>query len=160
MPLLRPAEGRIVFVSSLGGRVAFPYASPYHASKFGLEGFAESLRIEMRGLGVAVSVVEPAAMETDIWSKGRSQLAEVRGSLTPEQEGIYGEALAAFDEQLASADESGEDPDEVAETIEEALTARSPDERYLVGRGARTMTLLEPHLPPALFDRIKRRVVS
>jgi short-subunit dehydrogenase len=60
-----------VFVGSLGGRAAFPYASVYHASKFGLGGLAESLRAEMRPLGVDVSVIEPATMATEIWGKGR-----------------------------------------------------------------------------------------
>ena len=160
LPLIRHAQGRIVFVGSLGGRVAFPYASAYHASKFGIEGLAESLRSEMRPLGVGVSVIEPATMATEIWGKGREQLSAVRASLTPEQREVYGEALEGFDRTLASADEDGEDPGEVAETIEKALTASSPDDRYLVGRGARAVTLLEPLLPSAVFDRVKKRVAS
>ena len=160
LPLVRRARGRVVFVGSLGGRVAFPYASAYHASKFAIEGLAESLRAEMLPLGVGVSVVEPGAMATEIWGKGREQLSAVRAGLTPEQREVYGEALDGFDETLASADEDGEDPDEVAETIEKALTASSPDDRYLVGRGARAVTLLEPLLPSAVFDRVKKRVAS
>lgn len=160
LPLIRQARGRIVFVGSLGGRVAFPYASAYHASKFGIEGLAESLRSEMRPLGVSVSVVEPGTMATEIWGKGREQLSAVRASLTPEQREVYGEALDGFDETLASAGEDGEDPGEVAETIAKALTAAEPDDRYVVGRGARTLTLLEPLLPSAMLDRVKRRVAS
>jgi len=160
LPCIRAARGRIVFIGSLGGRVAFPYASPYHASKFAIEGFAESLRAEMAPLEVDVSVIEPATMETDIWSKARSQLAEVRASLTPDQDKVYGEALAGFDARLASADDNGEDPDAVAETIEDALTARNPNDRYLVGRGAGTLSLLDAILPSAVMDRIKQRVTA
>ena len=160
LPLIRHAQGRIVFVGSLGGRVAFPYASAYHASKFAIEGLAESLRAEMRPLGVDVSVIEPAAMTTEIWGKGREQLDAVRAALTPEQREVYGEALEGFDRSLASADEDGDDPADVAEVIEKALTASSPDERYMVGRGARSLTVLEPLLPAALFDRVKRRVAA
>jgi NAD(P)-dependent dehydrogenase (short-subunit alcohol dehydrogenase family) len=160
LPLVRHARGRIVFVGSLGGRVAFPYASAYHASKFGIEGLAESLRSEMRPLGVSVSVIEPATMATEIWGKGREQLSAVRASLTAEQREVYGEALEGFDRTLASADDDGEDPSEVAETIEKALTASSPHDRYLVGRGARAVTLLEPLLPSAVFDRVKKRVAA
>jgi NAD(P)-dependent dehydrogenase (short-subunit alcohol dehydrogenase family) len=160
LPLIRRARGRIVFVGSLGGRVAFPYAAAYHASKFGIEGLAESLRSEMRPLGVEVSVVEPSTMTTEIWGKGREQLATLRSSLTAEQADVYGEALGDFDRTLASADEDGEDPGEVAGTIEQALTASNPDDRYVVGRGARTVTLLEPLLPAAIFDRVKRRVAA
>ena len=160
LPLIRAAQGRIVFVGSLGGRVAFPYASAYHASKFGIEGLAESLRSEMRPFGVEVSVIEPGSMATEIWGKGREHLAKVREGLTQEQAEAYGEALAGFDQTLASADEEGESPEEVAETIATALTASSPSERYVVGRGARTLTLLEPILPAAVFDRVKRRAAG
>jgi NAD(P)-dependent dehydrogenase (short-subunit alcohol dehydrogenase family) len=160
LPLVRQARGRVVFVGSLGGRVAFPYASAYHASKFGIEGLAESLRAEMLPLGVSVSVVEPGAMATEIWGKGREQLSAVRAGLTPEQREVYGEALDGFDQTLASADEDGEDPSEVAGTIENALTDTNPNDRYLVGRGARALTLLEPLLPSGLFDRVKRRAAG
>ena len=160
LPLIREAQGRIVFVGSLGGRVAFPYSSAYHASKFGIEGLAESLRAEMRPFGVGVSVVEPGSMSTEIWGKGREHLATVRARLTPEQEAAYGEALAGFDATLASANEQGEEPQKVAEVIAKALTARKPNDRYLVGRGAGTLTLLESILPAPLFDRVKQRTAG
>jgi NAD(P)-dependent dehydrogenase (short-subunit alcohol dehydrogenase family) len=160
LPLIRTAQGRVVFVGSLGGRVAFPYASAYHASKFGIEGLAESLRSEMRPFAVEVSVIEPGSMTTEIWGKGREHLSKLRAGLTPEQADAYGEALAGFDETLASADEQGEDPEKVAETIATALTASSPDERYVVGKGARALTLLEPILPAGVLDRVKRRVAG
>ena len=77
-----------------------------------------------------------------------------------EQREVYGEALEGFDRSLASADEDAEGPAAVAEVIEKALTASSPDERYMVCRGARSLTVLEPLLPAALFDRVKRRVAA
>jgi NAD(P)-dependent dehydrogenase (short-subunit alcohol dehydrogenase family) len=160
LPAIRRAQGRIVFISSVGGRVAFPYASAYHAAKFGVEGLAESLRAEMTDLGVDVSVVEPGSMATEIWGKGREHLAAVRDSLTPEQEAVYGEELAGFDQRLASADESAEDPEAVAEVIEDALTDSRPDERYVVGRGAGALTAIEPLLPAAIADRVKRRLAA
>jgi hypothetical protein len=73
---------------------------------------------------------------------------------------VYGDELDAFDERLESADERGEDPAEVAEIIHEALTASSPDERYLVGKGAGTAVFLEKMLPGAVFDRVKKRLVT
>ncbi len=159
LPQIRAGRGRVVFISSLGGRVAFPYASPYHASKWGLEALAESLRAEMAPLEVAVSLVEPASMKTEIWAKGRSSLDESRARMTDEQRSVYGEALAGFDEQLASQEDS-EDPSMVAEKVIEALTSSSPAERYLVGQGARTLTLLKPLVPEAIFDRISQRLAS
>jgi len=159
LPAIRAARGRVVFVSSLGGRVAFPYASPYHASKWGLEGLAESLRAEMSGLEVDVVLIEPASMATEIWAKGRASLAEARERLSDEQREVYGDALAGFDEQLESQEDS-EDPGAVAAKVVEALSTGSPAERYPVGRGARALTLLQPFVPDAVFDRIKERVAS
>lgn len=159
LPMIRASRGRIVMISSLGGQVAFPYASPYHASKFGMEGLSESLRAEVRPLGVDVVVIEPASMSTEIWSKGRSSLSDARDRMTDEQRSVYGEELANFDERLASQEDS-EDPSEVAETIVEALTTGSPSERYTVGRGAGTMTKLRPLLPDSVFDRISKRVTG
>jgi NAD(P)-dependent dehydrogenase (short-subunit alcohol dehydrogenase family) len=159
LPMLRASAGRIVFVSSLGGRVAFPYASPYHASKFGLEGLAESLRAEMVPFDVDVSLVEPGSMSTQIWAKGRSALADARARMDDEQRDAYGEALEKFDEQLAGQEDS-EDPAEVAEVVVEALTASSPSDRYLVGRGAGALARVRPLIPAPLFDRIAQRVAG
>ncbi len=159
LPQIRASKGRIVFMSSLGGRVAFPYASPYHASKWGLEALAESLRAEMAPLEVAVSLIEPASMKTEIWEKGRASLDEARARMTDEQRSLYGEALAGFDDQLASQEDS-EEPAKVAEKVVEALTSSSPSERYLVGQGARTLTLLKPLVPDSLFDRLSQRLAS
>jgi NAD(P)-dependent dehydrogenase (short-subunit alcohol dehydrogenase family) len=159
LPMLRSSAGRVVIVSSLGGRVAFPFASAYHASKFGVEGLAESLRAEVRPLDVDVVVIEPASMATAIWEKGRDSLAESRKRMSAEQTEIYGSALETFDERLKSAEDS-EDPREVASAIREALTTGSPSERYPVGRGARTLATLRPLLPDALYDRIAARVAG
>lgn len=159
LPQIRQAKGRIVFISSLGGRVAFPYASPYHASKFGLEGLAESLRAEMAPFEVAVSLVEPGSMATDIWAKGRSSLTESRERMTDEQRSAYGKALAGFDQQL-SAQEESEDPSEVAAKVVSALTDGSPSLRYLVGRGAGTLTKMKGLLPGPVFDRITQQLAS
>lgn len=160
LPLIRKAEGKVVFVTSLGGRVAFPYAGAYHTTKFGLEGMAESLRAEMSSLGVDVVVVEPGTMSSEIWGKGQEHLEKTIASLSPEQREVYGAELDAFMERLGSADDGGEDPAEVAETIQEALEARSPDERYLVGKGAGSAVFLQNVLPGAVFDRVKKRLVT
>jgi NAD(P)-dependent dehydrogenase (short-subunit alcohol dehydrogenase family) len=159
LPQLRAASGRIVFMSSLGGRVAFPYASAYHASKWGLEALAESLRAELTDLDVEVSLIEPAAMSTAIWDKGRASLAESRERMTDEQRAIHGDALSTFDERLDSQEES-EDPSEVAEQVVSALTDSSPSERYLVGRGAGTLSALRGLVPDSVFDRVSQRVLG
>src|SRR5689334_6739039 len=70
LPALRAARGRIVNMSSISGRVAFPMFGPYAASKFALEAFSDSLRRELRGSGVDVVVIEPGGVTTPIWERG------------------------------------------------------------------------------------------
>src|SRR4051812_37350351 len=75
LPSLRRGAGRIVMVSSIGGRVALPLVGAYNASKFGLEGLSDSLRRELRGQGVDVILIEPGGVKTPIWEKSH-QLAD------------------------------------------------------------------------------------
>ena len=70
LPALRRARGRIINVSSIGGRVGLPLVGAYNASKFGLEGLSDSLRRELRPLGVDVILIEPGGVKTPIWNKG------------------------------------------------------------------------------------------
>jgi NAD(P)-dependent dehydrogenase (short-subunit alcohol dehydrogenase family) len=151
LPLLRRQRGRIVIVGSLGGRVAFPFAGPYHATKFALEALADSLRLELRPQGVGVALVEPSAISTPIWSKAERQVEAQRRRLGPEARALYDERLAKFQEKLRSADRSGDPPEKVAAKIAAALEGDGA--RYPVGRGAGTLARLRPLLPDALFDR-------
>ena len=82
IPALRQAHGRLVFISSIGGLIANPYMSPYHASKFGIEAVGDVLRQELRQFGVQVSIVEPGSIATPIWDKGRTTAKAVRDSLS------------------------------------------------------------------------------
>jgi NAD(P)-dependent dehydrogenase (short-subunit alcohol dehydrogenase family) len=152
LPLLRRAKGRIVIVGSLGGRAAFPFAGPYHATKFALEGLADSLRLELRPQGVGVAIVEPGAISTPIWAKARRQVEAQRGGLDGEARELYGERLAAFGEKLESANRNGDEPEKVAAKIADALDGSGS--RYPVGRGAGTLSKLRPLLPDSAFDRL------
>jgi NAD(P)-dependent dehydrogenase (short-subunit alcohol dehydrogenase family) len=157
LPLLRSARGRIVIVGSVGGRVAFPYAGPYHATKYALEAIADALRVELKHQGIAVSLVEPGPISTPIWSKAREQVGALRASLDGEARELYAEEMASFEQRLRSADENGEAPEKVAAKIAEALEG-SAGARYPVGRGVRTLIALRPLLPDFAFDRVARRV--
>jgi NAD(P)-dependent dehydrogenase (short-subunit alcohol dehydrogenase family) len=151
LPLLRREGGRVVIVGSLGGRVAFPFAGPYHATKFALEALADSLRLELRPQGVGVALVEPAAIRTPIWSKAEAQVEAQRRRLDPEAAELYDERLHAFRERLRSADRHGDPPEKVAAKIAAALGGNGS--RYPVGRGAGILGKLRPLLPDGLFDR-------
>jgi NAD(P)-dependent dehydrogenase (short-subunit alcohol dehydrogenase family) len=158
LPQLRSARGRIVIVGSVGGRVAFPYAGPYHATKYALEAIADSLRLELQPQGVAVSLVEPGPISTPIWAKAQEQVATLRATLSGEAADLYETELAGFEEQLRTADEKGDEAEKVAAKIAEALQSSSPRARYPVGRGVRTLIDLRPLVPGFVFDRVVRRL--
>src|SRR5215217_2164649 len=96
LPALRRARGRIVMVSSIGGRVALPLLGAYNASKFGLEGLSDSLRRELRAQGVDVILIEPGGVKTPIWKKGEQLADEMFEDVPPaEAERLYGRMIAA-----------------------------------------------------------------
>jgi NAD(P)-dependent dehydrogenase (short-subunit alcohol dehydrogenase family) len=160
LPLLRASGGKIVFVGSLGGRVAFPYAGPYHASKFAIEAIGDSLRAELRNQDVSVSIVEPGTISTPIWSKARAQVVSLRASLDGEAADLYDESLKRFQQRLMTAEEKGEKPEKVAEVIGKALESESPKARYRVGRGVGALILARALAPTKYFDLLLRRVVG
>jgi NAD(P)-dependent dehydrogenase (short-subunit alcohol dehydrogenase family) len=157
LPALRAGRGRIVNVSSIGGRMALPLAGPYAASKFGLEGASDSLRRELRG-AVDVILVEPGGVKTAIWGKGLSAADELEARMPAEAEREYGDLVAAMRREVAKIEtERGLEPEAVAEVIGRALTARRPRARYLVGRDAKARAALAKWLPDRVMDRLVAR---
>jgi NAD(P)-dependent dehydrogenase (short-subunit alcohol dehydrogenase family) len=160
LPAVRRARGRIVNVSSVGGRVALPLMSPYNASKFALEAISDSLRREVRRFGVHVAVVEPGAIRTAIWEKGTAAADEMMQNVPPEAEELYGELVRAMRAQADNASERALEPIEVARVVEHALTADRPRIRYLVGRDAKLRARLADALPDRAFDALIERTLS
>ena len=115
---LRRARGRIVNVSSIGGRVGLPLVGAYNASKFGLEGLSDSLRRELRPLGVDVILIEPGGVKTPIWNKAEDLADEMLEDVPSEAERLYGRTIAAVRTGTQRiARETGIEPSEVAEAI-------------------------------------------
>lgn len=161
LPALRAGRGRIVNVSSIGGRVALPLVGAYNASKFALEAMSDSLRRELLSLGVDVIVIEPGGVKTPIWRKGNELAAEISADMPPEAEGLYGRLIAEFRKQTVKiATETGIEPREVAEAIGHALTAERPRARYLVGRDAKMRGAAVKVLPARLMDRLVARAMG
>jgi NAD(P)-dependent dehydrogenase (short-subunit alcohol dehydrogenase family) len=158
LPALRHARGRIVFMSSVGGRVAMAFTAPYAASKHAIEAVADALRVELRSSGVQVALVEPGSVATPIWEKSRTQ-GELL-SVPPELQEQYGNVPAAMEGVLQDTAKRGIPPEQVAETIEQALSARRMKARYLIGRDARGMLIAKRLLPDHLFDRLARRALG
>ena len=161
LPALRAGRGRIVNVSSIGGRVALPLAGAYHASKFALEAISDTLRRELLSQGVDVIVIEPGGVKTPIWRKGGELAAELTSDLPPEGKRLYGPLIAAIRKETAKiASDTGIEPREVAEAIGRALTARRPRARYLVGRDAKLRAPAAAVLPARVMDRIVARTLG
>jgi NAD(P)-dependent dehydrogenase (short-subunit alcohol dehydrogenase family) len=160
LPALRAGRGRIVNVSSIGGRVALPLVGAYAMSKFGLEAMSDSLRRELRAQGVEVIVIEPGGVKTPIWRKGNELAGELQAGMPAEADRLYGsmvEALRA--ETVKIQNERGIEPGEVAEVIGTALTAQRPRARYLVGRDAKLRARMAAVLPDRVMDRLIARAL-
>lgn len=162
LPALRRARGRIVNVSSIGGRVGLPLVGAYAASKFGLEGVSDSLRRELRAQGVDVILIEPGGVKTPIWKKGEKLADEMIGDEMPlEAEQLYGRMIQRMRAETAKIEqERGMEPREVAEVIGTALTARRPRARYLVGRDAKLRGPMAKILPDRVMDRLIGRALG
>jgi NAD(P)-dependent dehydrogenase (short-subunit alcohol dehydrogenase family) len=157
---LRAGRGRIVNVSSIGGRVALPLLGAYSMSKFGLEGMSDSLRRELRPQGVDVVVIEPGGVKTPIWRKGNELAADLQAGMPPEAGRLYGPMVEALRAETANIERvRGLEPREVAETIAAALTAKRPRARYVVGKDAKLRAPMAAVLPDRVMDRLIARAL-
>jgi NAD(P)-dependent dehydrogenase (short-subunit alcohol dehydrogenase family) len=158
LPALRAAQGRIVFMSSVGGRVAMAFTAPYAASKHAIEALGDALRVELASSNVQVALVEPGSVATPIWDKARESGDQV--SVPPQLQKEYGNVPAAMDKALQDTAKRGVPAEQVAQTIERALTSRRMKSRYVVGRDARAMIIARGLLPDHVFDRVAKRVLG
>ncbi|WP_332642648.1 SDR family NAD(P)-dependent oxidoreductase [Aeromicrobium sp.] len=166
LPLLREhgavskVGGRIVFTSSIGGRVAAPFIGPYAASKHALNGMAESLRRELKPWGMAVSVLAPASVATPIWDKAGDQIDEVTGTLSPRAMELYGGTIESMRGMAKSARTGGIPASKVAEAAHHALFARRPKAEYIIGAEAKIMATASNLLPYRTFDKAVLREIA
>ena len=155
LPTLIRSKGRIVNISSVGGRIAMATYGPYGGTKFALEALSDSLRRELAPLGVDVVVVEPGAVKTRISGQAIATARRGADGMTAEQRERYGDLVHAVTAQAAAADEAGASAETAAAVIAKAVTARRPRTRYGVGREAMLLGLLG--LPP---DRVVDRLLA
>jgi NAD(P)-dependent dehydrogenase (short-subunit alcohol dehydrogenase family) len=155
LPALRESGGRIVFVGSVSGRVAFPYIAPYSTSKFALRALADALRSEVRPAGIAVSLIEPGSVKTPIWSKGRAMRDEMFSWLAPHMPQYYRDALGTVIAGIEGEERGGMPVSLVTNAIVRAVTDRRPRAHDLIGTTARIGSILAL-LPAALHDRFLR----
>ncbi|MBK1838651.1 SDR family oxidoreductase [Azospirillum sp. YIM B02556] len=154
LPALVRSKGRVVNISSVGGKVAMATYGPYAGTKFALEAVSDALRREIAPSGVRVIVVEPGGVRTDMLGRASTIARELAATMTPEQGRRYDGLMHAVAAQTASAIEWSQTAEAVAEVIAKAVMARSPRTRYTVGRDAALVTFLARVLPDWLLDRI------
>jgi NAD(P)-dependent dehydrogenase (short-subunit alcohol dehydrogenase family) len=157
LPHLRAqGSGRIVNISSIGGKFYEPLGAWYHATKFAVEGFSDSLRLELAPHGIRVVIIEPGTILTE-WSDiaGDAVVETSAGTAYEQQaEGVRRRFEAAYRPRLAS------NPDVVAKAVVRAATSRRPKTRYPVGRGARTVLTARSLLPDRAFDAVVSRLYA
>ena len=145
---LRGEPGRIINISSVGGKRGGPFVGSYAASKHGLEGFSESLRRELILFGIDVIIIGPGPIATPIWDKADqvdvSQYAHTE----------YFEAAKRVQKHLVTDGKKGYPPEKVGEVILQALTTSKPRVRYAVIPGNPINILLQQLLPKRVIDRV------
>lgn len=154
LPSLRSARGRIVNISSIAGLAATPFLGAYCGSKFALEAMSDALRLELAPWGIQVSLVEPGAIQSQIWQRATMSATRTLGGVAPESLALYAQPLSRLHEVMAGAAARAIPADAVAEVVARALTASRPRTRYLVGKDARFRALLKRILPDRAQDRL------
>jgi len=144
---------RIVNISSIGGKFYEPFGAWYHATKFAVDGFSDSLRVELAPFGIDVVIIEPGPIRTEWNEIARDSLLERSGDTAYAEHARRAHAvLTQFDRPSRAST-----PDQVADKIAKAATTRRPAARYPVGRGARTITTSRDLLPDRVFDEVVSR---
>ncbi len=157
---LRKSRGRVVFISSVNGRLSMPLVGAYCASKFALEAAADALRMELRPWNIGVAIVEPAQTDTDMWRTADDMVEQAEASLTAEQRDLYARHIAGFKKMIPLSQKMAVPAEKVSAVVEEALTARRPRARYIVGLGPKLQVAVLTNLPARARDLLLRRVAS
>jgi len=158
LPLLRAARpaGRVVMIGSIGGRMASPLLGPYSASKHAMEAIAETLRHELRGDGIKVALIEPGAIRTPMWEKGRQTADELEHRLPPEALDRYRKTIDGVRKSIDMQERNAVPPEKVAAAVERALGSKHPHARTLVGPDAKVMGAVTRVLPDSARDALLR----
>lgn len=140
--------GKIVNISSTGGKVATPFGGWYHASKFALEGLSDSLRNEVKPFGIDVILIEPGGIKSEWGGIAADSLLRVSGHTA------YQASARKFVEGLKAIEDKLPGPELIAQLIQKAIEAPKPRARYVAGYLARPMLLLRSLLSDGLMDKM------
>ncbi len=151
---LKGAPGRIINISSVGGKQAAPFVGPYSTSKFALEGMSESLRRELLLFGIDVIIIGPGAVKTAIWDKAEQV------DITPYANSAYYPSLVKFRDYFLASGKTGLPPERIGRVIFKALTTAKPKVRYAVLRKKLTNWTIPQRLPKRFLDRTIGKAVG
>ncbi len=156
LPQMRAQRsGRIVFVTSIAGRIGSLGLGPYSATKFALEGLGETLALEMAPFGIRVSMVEPGIVNTSFWSASLHVAAGAKSAASP--------YCAYFEEAERMAEwavkSSPIRPADIAEAVFQAVSSKRPHRRYLVGSRPKALMLVRRLMPQEMFERMYEKAV-
>lgn len=150
LPYMRKQRsGKIVNVTSIGGRMATPLGGWYHASKYAVEGLSDSLRNEVKQFGIDVILIEPGGVKTEWTDIAMNHLQEVSGNTA------YKDITASAIKMSKMADK-GAEPIVIATLIKKAISVKSPKARYVKGYMAKPIMFMKQWLSDGMFDRIIR----
>lgn len=151
LPTMRSQRGgKIVNVTSTGGKLALPFGGWYHASKFAVEGLSDSLRNEVRQFGIDVIVIEPGGVKTEWGDIAREHMAKAL------EHSAYKEMAEKMMRGISATQDRNVPPSAIADLIVQAISARHPQPRYTGGYMA-NLLVLKRFLPDRLFDRLVMR---
>jgi len=153
----RKGSGKIVNLSSMGGKLTFPGGGAYHASKYALEALSDALRFEVKAFGIDVVLIEPGLIRTSFSEAAVGGMTEALATAGPYE--AFNQAVArntkeAYEKGMFSKLAGG--PDDVARTIERALLARRPRARYPVTASARALLMQRSMMPDWAWDAFLR----
>ena len=153
LPVMRrQGEGKIVNITSMGGRIAIPLSSSYHGSKFALEGLSESIQYELEPVGIKVILIEPGAVGSNFWKN--IKIAKSSSDSNSPYTQFGNKILKAYKEM----EQNTISPSVVAKTILDAITSNNPQLRYVVGEDAAKTLEARKNMPDNEFgDLIKKQ---
>jgi len=158
LPMLRRARGRILSTGSIAGFFTLPGLGPYSMSKHAMEAFSDALRRELRPWGIQVSLLEPGAIATDIWAKGRAAGEELLADADSDLSRLYGPLMRALYARAGEADSSASPTAVVTREVVHAFTAETARPRYRMGKGSAGRKWLS-RLPDSLADRLMAKAL-
>jgi short-subunit dehydrogenase len=149
IPQMRKQKsGTIINISSIGGKIGEPHGAWYHATKFALEGFSDSLRMELKQFNIKVVVVQPGAIITE-WNQIARENLKKRS-----ENSAYSDLVSKQVKMFEQADKQGSLPIVIAKTILKAINSSNPKTRYISGGGAKSILFLRRILSDKLFDKL------